>query len=376
MKDVNTGYKLVALVAVSWAVYSCNSSVDSQERGTSAQHAALREAIDALTAQVSELVSRVDTRDGAGCSTADFLEGSCAFPDDASMSTTFCFSQGRALDLSGKFAVEANLEFDGGAGWPNVLWAKANGKVTAPFILSLPPFVFPTEIAGQAGGGLGRGVDICVDVPIVPDDGQKALLADLVTGVNIESGIQAKYRRRANRLLNFAALRTPVAQPNLNAPGANTGPAVAGRSAEDADDAFDVADDAVERFMANAFQPQVRATDIMADPIFRDLAASVDLPEQVAMIIADPQQILGGLQSVTAANACSALGVDASLRSRFPDLNAICTRIAGLPSDGMLKTVGSNVSSIQNRVNDMYTATGLRNFVCNNVTLAALSPDC
>jgi hypothetical protein len=373
---VNLGYKLIALVAVFGATYSCSDRSNSQDgRSTAERLMALQESIGALTAEVRELRTEVASLENAaaGCSTADFLAGVCELPDDAAVTTTFCFSQGLGVDLTAKLSVGMKVDYDAGAGWPNAAWVKAGGKLEHPVVLPVPPFILPSEMAGQAGAGLGRGVDLCVDVPLEPNDEQRALLADLVTGVNTDTGIQAKYRRRANRLLNYAADRTPVAQANLNAPGATSTTTV--RSAEESDDAFDIADEAVERFLANRFQPQTRATDLMADPIFRDLAASVDLPEQVASIINDPQQVFQGLRSMTSATACSTLGIDANVRARFAPIDGLCNQIASLPPDDMLKNLGSRLTTLQNAVNAIYTGSELRNFICSNVTLSLLT-DC
>jgi len=377
LNDVNTGYKVIALVAVFSAIYSCSSSVSSQsERSTAAQLVAMRQSIDALSTQVADLSTQVAAVNG--CSTESFLAGTCdgELPDAVSLSTTYCISQGRGVQLGAKLALEMGFELEGGGGWPNVLWGKGTAKATGPVVLATPPFILPSEMGGEASASLGKGLDICVDVPIVPTAEQKTQIEDLVRGVNVASGIQAKYQRRANRLLNYAARRTPVATANLAAAGALKGSVAFSRAPEEADDAFDIADEAVERFLANGFQPQARAADIMADPIFADLATSLDLPEQLTSIIQDPQQIFAGIQQVTPSTACATLGIDASLRSQHPQLNNICNRIANLPSDQAVQNVAGTVSAVRNRVNSIWTASQLRSFICDNVTLALLAPGC
>lgn len=378
MNDINMGYKLIALVAVFSAVYSCSSSVSSQsERSTAAQLASLRDAVDALTAQVTTLSSQVTAT--AGCSTEDFLANRCGqdeLPNDISLSTTYCISQGRGVQLGATLALEMGFELEGGAGWPNVLWGKGTAKATGPVVLTAPPFVLPSTMGGEASASLGKGLDICVDVPIAPTQEQKTQIADLVRGVNVGSGIQAKYQRRANRLLNYAARRTPIATANFSAAGSLKSTATFSRAPEEADDAFDIADEAAEQFLANGFQPQARAADIMADPIFAQLATSLDLPAQLTSIIQDPQQIFAGIQQVTTADTCTTLGIDASLRSQHPQLNAVCGRIENLPADQTVQNVAGTVAAVRNRVNAMWTASQLRTFVCSNVTLAVFAPGC
>lgn len=231
-------------------------------------------------------------------------------------------------------------------------------------------FPLPNEVAGEAGAGLGRGVDICVDVPFEPSAAQRALIADLVTGVNVTDGVEAKYSRRADRLLNYAARRTPVAQVNGNAPGVTYLPPVVNNLVEEPDDAFDFADQAIDRFLANGFGAQVRAGDILGDPIFRDLAASIELPEQVMIVIQDPQQMLSGFRSMTAASTCGTLGLDSTIRGRFPVIDEGCTRISNLPGDQMLKGLGTSMSTLQNRVNLIFTGDQMRTFICNALPLA------
>jgi hypothetical protein len=360
---VNLGYKLIAMTAVFGAMYSCSSPSNSQNDGvsTTAALGALQASIAALTEEVNALraeVAGLETRSEA-CSTETFLAGGCALgalPDDVGMTATFCFSHGVGIDLSAKYGVETALEIEGGAGWPNVGWAEATGKVSFPGGL-------PSEVAGQAAAGLGRAVDLCLDLPFQPDEAQRAMLADLVRGVNIENGLQAKYTRRANRLLSYAAARIPG---DLN-------PSAAGRSAEQADDSFDVADDAMDRFLADGLQPRTLAADMMSDPIFRDLAASVDLPGPVAAVIDDPQQMLSTLRAVTPATACNSFGLDPTARARFGAINNLCNGIEALPADAMLKQIGSRLTTMQNAVDAIYTGSELRNFICNNVTLSFLS---
>jgi hypothetical protein len=148
------------------------------------------------------------------------------------------------------------------------------------------------------------------------------------------------------------------------------------RSPEESDNAFDTVDDAVERFMSNGFQPHVRAADLLGDPIFADLASAADLPTSLTNVIRDPQQMLDALQQVSAANACNQLGLDASVRGRFPNIDNLCARLATLPNDQQVREVAGRVVTVANRVQSIFSGSQLQAFVCSNVALAVLSPDC
>ncbi|HJR71121.1 MAG TPA: hypothetical protein VKA43_13850 [Gammaproteobacteria bacterium] len=379
MPNANLFYKLVALVSVSAAIYSCNSPADSQ-RGQSMpeQLQAIQEAIEQLRTEVAEIDTKIAASEG--CSTEAFLANLCAsgeLPDDVGVSTTYCVSQGRGLELGATYAIEPGGEIELGGGWPNVVWAKVSPKVGVPIFAPTPlPIPLPTEFAGGGSTEIGQGLEICVDVPLEPTGSQRQLIGDLIRGVNIETGIQAKYHRRTNRLLNYAARRTPIAEAQINIPGALKIQASIAQSQEDSDDAFDIADEAVEQFMSNGFQPQARAIDVLNDPIFTSLAASLDLPASLADTIRDPQHVLDALQSVTPASACVRVGLDNTVRSRFPGVDGLCDRIEALPDDVQVRAMAERVTTTTSRVLNMFTTSGLRDFMCGNIALAVLAPDC
>lgn len=345
MKDVNAGYKLIAIAAVGWSLYSCSNSAESV--GTPWSPKGLAELQAAIAALDTRLVQMGAAIDGLrGCSTESFLAGDCDLPQEASITTTYCITQGHEAELGADLKVDLGAEVELGAGWPNVGWGKATAKATIPVGVAIVPL--PTSVGGAASTHLGRGLEICVDVPIEPDADQLALVQALVRGVNVEHGASenAKYRRRADRLLNYAARRTPIAEANALANVQSKSGFVRAHAMEQADNAIDVADAAIERFLAGEFQPQSRAGGILADPIFADLAASMDLPRQVADVIGNPQQVLGGLQNVSAASACASLGIDDTTRGNFPHLATFCNSLAQLPADQTLKNVGQNVSTV------------------------------
>lgn len=362
MFDFNNGYKMIAVAAVTGALFSCNSNVVSQNN------------------QQYDIITRLDSIDSRltsieGCGTQDYLDGLCdpgELPSDMAVTTTFCTEQGRGLELSASYGVQTNVEVELGAGWPSVGWVKGTDKLNVPGVIAIGPvpIVLPSDVSGTGAVNIGSGLEICVDLPIEPTDEQKLMIADLLEGVNVKQGLQAKYNRRTNRLLNFAALRTPLAAPTLPV----LGTAKSNISfIEDTDDAFDIVDDAVERFMSDGFQPNGSAARIMGDPIFSDLASSLDLPQQVRNMITDPQHIFNNVQQVSLANSCAKLGFDGAARGRFPEINKLCNRIEGLPNDQLVRNVAAYVNSTRNRVGAMYTAAQTKNFICDNVSLSIAS---
>lgn len=365
MKDVNTGYKLIAIAAVGWSLYSCSNSAESV--GTPWSPRALEQLQIAIAALDTRLVEMsADIAELRECSTEAFMADACTLPQDASLTTTYCIEQGREAELGADLKVDLGAEIELGAGWPNVGWGKATGKATIPVGIAIVPL--PTSVGGAASTHLGRGLEICVEVPIEPDADQLVLIQDLVRGVNVQHGGpgNAKYRRRADRLLNYAARRTPIAEANAFANAQSKSGFVRAHAMEEADDAFDVAEEAIERFLAGEFQPQTRAGGILGDPIFASLAASMDLPQQVTAIISNPQQVLGRLQAVSAGNACANLGIDDVVRANFPNLATFCNTLAQLPADNALKNVGQNVGAVLGVVNGIRaTVTTLQNQVCN-----------
>lgn len=388
MADTAFGYKAVAVVSFVIAVLSCESNSNSVAADPEVLArldtidqtlATLQASVDSLQTSVSSVQAAVAPAGGARqCTLEEFIDnslpdGTCdksQFPEGVGVSTTYCIDQGWGLELGGAYKLEANYDVDAGAGWPNVLWGKITGKAKTS-VFSTTVGVWPSEIAAGASTGLGRGLSICVDVPMTLTQDQVNLIRDLVFGVNQSDGT---YSRRTNRLLNYAARRTPVAEatpfPNqLNKMGGLSAMAMA---PEDDDNAFDLVDDAIERFVNGQFNRPTNAVTLFQDPVFTDLASSLELPSQIRDGIADPARVFEVLRPINAgniANTCNEMGFDANLRARFPNLDTQCLRLAQLPNYTAHKGMTARLGS-------MYTASGLRNFICSNVTLALLSPNC
>lgn len=388
MADTAFGYKAIAVVSFVVAVLSCESNSNSVAADPEVLArldtidqtlATLQASVDTMQTSVTNVQAAVAPPGGTRqCTLEEFIDntlpdGTCdksQFPEGVGVSTTYCIDQGWGLELGGAYKLEANYDVDAGAGWPNVLWGKITGKAkTAMFGTTVG--VWPSEIAAGASTGLGRGLSICVDVPLEPTPEQVSMIRDLVLGVNEQDGT---YSRRTNRLLNYAARRTPVAVatpfPNqLNQVGGMSAMAMA---PEDDDKAFDVVDDAIERFVSGQFNRPQNAVSLFQDPVFTDLASALELPSQIREGIADPARVFDVLRPINASNitaTCDTMGFDAGLRARFPNLDTQCLRLAQLPNYAAHK-------AITTRLGSMYTASGLRNFICSNVTLAVLAPSC
>ena len=107
---------------------------------------------------------------------------------------------------------------------------------------------------------------------------------------------------------------------------------------------FDFADAAIESLIDGNFQIGDRGPMLIADPVFLDLAAALDVPIPMIDTINDPERVFDMLQTIGQSNittTCDVMGITA-----------------------------------ESRVNSMYTASGLRNFMCSNIALAVYTPNC
>lgn len=380
MDVVNTGYKFIAVVSLSYALFSCSSTVESQSNSDLlAKLNAIEAKIDALTGTVDQVQTTVLTTSApAGtCSLQEVIDQNYAscdpgkIPEDVAATATYCIAQERSGELGAQYAVGLNTDIDLGAGWPQVVWGKVTAKLETPVPspIALP---YPNEVSAAGSMSLGRGLEICVDIPIhALEPSQITQIHDLVRGVNEGQGT---YSRRTGRLLNYAARRTPVAVANKAS--AN----VSGKlEIEDADDAFDIADAAIEKLLAGDFQPVSSGPEMFSDPIFQDLIGALELPTPVTDTILDPERIFDALKIIRQsemANVCNTMGISASSVSRSPALSNQCARFGIYPNIQAQWDAAEFVRQARDRVNAMYTASGIRSFMCSNIALAVFSPDC
>jgi hypothetical protein len=89
------------------------------------------------------------------------------------VTATFCISQGREAGLGADWIVTADTEWEAGLGWAEVFSGEGTAEV------KIPVFPLPSETALKTGASLGRGMDICIDLPLEMGPTDTALLAEL-----------------------------------------------------------------------------------------------------------------------------------------------------------------------------------------------------
>ena len=182
------------------------------------------------------------------------------------------------------------------------------------------------------------------------------------------------FRSRTGPVLNYAARRTPIATAN-----ASIDSGYAKAAFVETDDAFDIADAAIERMIEGDFQAPVNGAQLFNDGIFQDLVSALDVPGPVVDTINDPDRVYGILNTIgqsNVANTCQIMGISAANQARYPALANQCARFGIYPNINATLNMASYVGQVRGRVNQMYTASGLRGFMCSNIALAVFSPNC
>ena len=306
------------------------------------QLAALHGKVDNLDGKVTGIDTKVD---GIALVVAMILEELLA--DAPSTSATFCISQGRALELGVGWAAELKGEVDGGIGWGLVAKLKLVAAPSFPLVLSPPPIPpllpvlvpVPTEAGIGFAGGIGRGLDICIELPLELSPEDQKLLEEVARDINEPPdggvGQKGKFQRRARRILNYAALR------------------VQGGAA-----LFDRADAAADKLLDNGLFHLPSTGKELSEglDVFQkeenivELLATLDIPVEVRNFMANPEQVFDGLPNLAdgvdangdVANGvdltCADLGISSNLRARNANLNSLCLQLEGPPSFEVVKT--------------------------------------
>jgi len=118
---------------------------------------------------------------------------------------------------------------------------------------------------------------------------------------------------------------------------------------------------------------------MFSDPIFQELASSLDLPTPIANTILDPERLFEALKTIRQSeigNVCQTMGVSASSIARSPALSNQCARFGIYPNAQATWDAANLVRQARDRANQIYTASGMREFMCSNIALAVFSPDC
>jgi hypothetical protein len=382
MNVINTGYKVIAIVSLSYALFSCTDSVQSQSNSeVLARLNTIESKIDALSSTLGMVHVAVQPHAGEvpACTIEEVVNQTTSncdtgkLPEEVSASATYCIAQERGGEIGGEYAIGLNTDIDVGAGWPNVVWGKVTAKMETP-VPSPIAIPYPSQVAASGSISLGRGLEICVDIPIgviglEPD--QVAQIHDLVRGVNEGQGT---YSRRTGRLLNYAARRTPVAVANKARDSVSAKPAT-----EDADDAFDIADAAIDKLIEGDFQPVAHGPQMFTDPVFMDLISALDVPTPAMETILDPERLFESMTVIGQSNiadACTSMGISQAARDRSPALANQCARFGIYPNINNALNSLDFIADVRGRVNSMYTASGLRSFMCSNIALAVFAPNC
>ncbi|MGE5170357.1 MAG: hypothetical protein ACM3JC_08290 [Rudaea sp.] len=297
--------------------------------------------LDEINAKLDKLEKRL------GCPIDEYVAGTCT-DNPASTSVTYCIHQGRSGELAGKWAVEGKAKVEAGGRWDVVGLADLHGEANVPLTPTIGPIPIPlpTELALGGSASLGRGFDICVQVPLTAAQTDASILESIVKGMNPPSA-DTKYQRRLHRVLNYANLRVPN-------PVATKSATVASPGVDDLD--FDRADDAVERFMVGDFKLGDGPLGILKDPIVADLRDSLELPALLQLLLQDPDGVLGMLPDVDFANPgqmCGSLGLSGSIASRAPVIGKVCGRLANLPTFDSVSTAFDAVHEVDSLVRDI-----------------------
>lgn len=282
----------------------------------------------------------------------DRLEAKLDAMSRPEVTATFCISQGRGLELGGEWAVTAPVETEAGIGWAEVGDVKLVWAPTIPLVVPLPPlmlpFPLPTQTSLGLNAGLGRMVDICVDLPIeLEDPNDIALLAALADDINArardrDASTTGKFQRRAGRLLNYAKRRVPGIQSSVT-----FNPLIAAAAVGDSDsspeDEFDRLDEAMENLMSNGLASVGEGLGAFRDPNVVALRSSFDgLPRDVAAVFEDPEMIFDAFDNLQASFnnlTCDKFGVTDSLRLDKPGLDRLCNRLEGLPDFDVVQSI-------------------------------------
>lgn len=249
------------------------------------------------------------------------------------VTATFCISQERAIAMGADWILQVDAEMEGGLGWAEVFSGEATAEV------KIPSGVIPSETSVGVGGSHGRGLDVCVDLPIRMGPTDTALLVELAQDINAKANDfpnRGKFQRRAHRLLNFTKRRVPGVQIRTDADPVFASLAVAQTTEQSADDEFDLSDAAIDNLFANGLRGGSGAFGALRNADLKNLVASFDgLPSDITVIIDDPEQILDPISNAFIGGAdsidCATLGLDADLRSKKPGLEKLCNRLEGLP---------------------------------------------
>jgi hypothetical protein len=314
MSDSATGYKIIAAISLTAAALSC------ADQGNAVDPQLLTKLTKIESAQARIEADLVELK---GCELDAFLDDECAeneLPNDASVTVTYCRSQGRGLEYELSLAPGAMAEGEGGAGWDLGVIAKANVGVRLDLSLQ-----------GQFGQNFGKNVDICIDIPMTLSEGRstrqisirKQQIQALIRSINLDSEAalrETKYHRRLDYLLNYAAMRTYGVNPQFF-------PRVFDKVAAPSMplDSFAVIDQAEDRFRQLEFNGIADIRAAFQDQSIKDITSVLDTPPAVRSILENPMQKMASFQSIDKNTFCAEMGIDPT--------RPICTGLEKIPDE-------------------------------------------
>jgi hypothetical protein len=278
-----------------------------------------------------------------------------------STSATFCISQGRGLEVAGKFAAAAKAEVDLGLGWPNVAWAKANGKVEIPLVLFAGPFPIPlpNEVSLQLAGGHGRNFDICVDIPIALSQGDQTKLIEVAEMMNDPNNLgetffeKGKFQRRAARAINYACRKVGGLLQCPLLPNPPLGGSALASADVQADQEFERADISAENLLDNGLGAVEEGLQAFKEGNVTELLASLDLPTNVRSVLEEPEAVFNGMPNLSdGLPSCDSLQITAAMRARVPVLNNLCSELGSLPDADLVKGAFQTIDQLSDEVLD------------------------
>jgi len=272
-------------------------------------------------------------------------------------SATFCISQGRALELGVDWAAELKVEIEGGLGWAEVGDLKLVGAPSFPFLLAPAiPVPVPTDAAIGLAGGIGRGLEICVDLPVTLSPEDQALLDELATDINAKTGDgvgqKGKFQRRTRRILNYTALRVPGRQRSFSL---NQNGPTALEAQENGETEFDRADAAVDEVLDNGLGAVTEGLAVFQEANIKELLETVGIPANVKNFMRNPDQIFDGLPSVRSGVdhlTCDTLGVTLQMQGRIPALDDLCVQLNSLPKFKTVKDAFETIDQMSDEIVD------------------------
>lgn len=142
--------------------------------------------------------------------------------------------------------------------------------------------VLPNTVSVGAGGDIGRGIYVCVDIPIQLGREDTATLARLSRDMNTPrlSFDRSKFQRRAQRVVSSADRRIPNEL-----------------SGDDVEIEFDRTDVSATALMDEGWEaPDVASGGFRAskDNNVVELLETLDMPNTARTLLSDPEEIMGG----------------------------------------------------------------------------------